>query len=305
MALGRWQATIVDEAGNILPGAEVTVRREVGGAPLASIFSDRDGSVPLGNPFTADASTAFAAFHVAGGAYRIDVVSGSFSTTWRYVGVGLAQESDAIPLFQGSEDQVAAAPTDLVLLLDASDSNNPKLSAASTIGTGRQTIWIPAGAMRSQTAGAGPSVGAVTAGDTEIDTLDYDASILEDANFSIAMPKGWSVSSNLFYQAYWSHAGSAGNNVLWNMYAKPYSNDDAINGMGFSDLGSSLDTALASGDLHVSPESAGAVVSGAAEGDLVNFIVRRNASNGSDTFASDAKLIGVKLIYITNANTDD
>ena len=75
MALGRWQATIVDEAGNVLPGARVTVRREMVGAPLAVLFADRDGLVPLGNPFPAGPD-GFAAFHAAGGAFRIDAVSG-------------------------------------------------------------------------------------------------------------------------------------------------------------------------------------------------------------------------------------
>jgi hypothetical protein len=98
MALARWQRTIVDNAGNILPGAQITVRREVSGAPLAVLYSDRDGTVPLGNPFTADPTTAFAAFHAAGGAHRIDVVSGAFSQTLRYVGIGTMSEKDTAAL---------------------------------------------------------------------------------------------------------------------------------------------------------------------------------------------------------------
>lgn len=94
MALARWQRTIVDEAGNIQEGATITVRREVGGAPLATLYSDRDGATPLGNPFTAD-SEGFAAFHVSGGAYRIDATLGGFSRTWRYVGIGTSSEFDA------------------------------------------------------------------------------------------------------------------------------------------------------------------------------------------------------------------
>lgn len=94
MALARWQTTIVDEAGNIQNGASITVRREVGGSPLASIYSDRDGATPLGNPFTAT-TEGFAAFHAAGGAYRIDASLGGFSRTWRYVGIGTSQEFDA------------------------------------------------------------------------------------------------------------------------------------------------------------------------------------------------------------------
>jgi hypothetical protein len=92
--LARWQSTIVDEAGNIQDGASVEVRREVAGAPLASLFSDRDGLVPTGNPITAD-SEGFAAFHAAGGAYRITATKGAFSRVWRYVGIGRAQEFDA------------------------------------------------------------------------------------------------------------------------------------------------------------------------------------------------------------------
>ncbi|MFA5387039.1 MAG: hypothetical protein WC322_01430 [Candidatus Paceibacterota bacterium] len=93
MALARWQRTIVDDAGNILPGASVEVRREISGAPLAVLYSDRDGLVSIGNPFSADL-TGFARFHVIGGAYKITVTSGSFTQTLRYVGVGLSGETD-------------------------------------------------------------------------------------------------------------------------------------------------------------------------------------------------------------------
>ena len=93
MALARWQSTIVDGAGNVQPGATVTVRREVPGAPLAQIYSDRAGTTPKSNPFPAD-GTGLAAFHAIGGAYRIDATKGGFSQTFRYVAVGTAAEAD-------------------------------------------------------------------------------------------------------------------------------------------------------------------------------------------------------------------
>lgn len=93
MALARWQQTIVDTAGNVLSGAEVTVRRETAGAPLAILYSDRAGTTAMGNPLTTGPD-GLAAFYAAGGAYRIDAVYGSYTQTWRYVGVGLAAESD-------------------------------------------------------------------------------------------------------------------------------------------------------------------------------------------------------------------
>lgn len=95
MVLARWQATITDEAGNVQPAASVTVRSEGVGNPLANLFTDREGVTPTGNPITADGD-GYAAFHVAGGAYRITAELGAFSQIWRYVAVGLGAESDEI-----------------------------------------------------------------------------------------------------------------------------------------------------------------------------------------------------------------
>lgn len=95
MPLARYQFTVVDDAGNVLPAASVEVRREAAGSPIASIFSDREGATPLGNPFVADGD-GYAAFHAAGGAYRITASKNGFSREWRYVGIGLAQEADAV-----------------------------------------------------------------------------------------------------------------------------------------------------------------------------------------------------------------
>lgn len=98
MTLARWQGTIVDEAGNVVSQAFVEVRREIPGAPLAVLYSDRDGTVPLGNPFQADAE-GFAAFHVAGDAHKIRAYKGAFERIWRYVGIGTNQEIDFGTIF--------------------------------------------------------------------------------------------------------------------------------------------------------------------------------------------------------------
>lgn len=108
MALGRFQRTIQDAAGNIMPGATITVRKEVPGAPLAQLYSDRDGLVAIGNPITADAD-GMAAFHAIGGPYRIDAVLGASTATWRYVPVGTAAEGDLADMV----DAAAAAALNL------------------------------------------------------------------------------------------------------------------------------------------------------------------------------------------------
>jgi hypothetical protein len=93
--LARWERKIVDDAGNVVPGATVEVRREVPGQPLVPLFSDRDGLTPITNPFTADGDGK-AAFHCPGGAFRIAVTKDAFSDVRRHVGVGTASEFDAV-----------------------------------------------------------------------------------------------------------------------------------------------------------------------------------------------------------------
>lgn len=112
MALARWQATIVDEEGNIVPNASIEVRREISGSPAAILFSDRDGSVPLGNPFSAD-SEGFVFFHVAGGAFKITATAPGFQRIWRYVGIGTNSEGDSAVGFTPSGAWNASASYDI------------------------------------------------------------------------------------------------------------------------------------------------------------------------------------------------
>ena len=94
MALARWQATIQDFQGNIVPGASVEVRQEeTVGSPLAALFADRAGTIPLSNPVIAD-TEGFVAFHVAGGAYQITASSNNFQRQWRFTPIGTAAEFD-------------------------------------------------------------------------------------------------------------------------------------------------------------------------------------------------------------------
>lgn len=96
MSVARYDLTVTDEQGNVVPGASVEVRSEIPGAPLATLYSDRAGTTPIANPATTDAH-GDVGFHVIGGAYKITVTSGILTKTRRYVPIGLAQESDIQP----------------------------------------------------------------------------------------------------------------------------------------------------------------------------------------------------------------
>ncbi|MCK1517273.1 hypothetical protein IVB22_33175 [Bradyrhizobium sp. 190] len=86
--------------GNVVPGAHIEVRKEIPGQPLAALYSDRAGTISIGNPFDAD-SDGFARFYVVGGAYQIRVYTGASGAPTdehflRYVAIGLNAESDSI-----------------------------------------------------------------------------------------------------------------------------------------------------------------------------------------------------------------
>lgn len=90
--LARFQRTIVDNTGAIIASPTITVRDQATNA-LVSIYSDRSGASALSNPFTGT-SGGLAAFHVAGGSYKITATSGAFTAEWTWVGIGTASEYD-------------------------------------------------------------------------------------------------------------------------------------------------------------------------------------------------------------------
>lgn len=188
---------------------------------------------------------------------------------------------------------------DYVPTLDAS-TGKPAKVLVGKVGAGKQTIWVPAGAMTARTTnGAATATTESTTNDVMNKLLDFDQTTSEGAQFSIAMPKGWDEGMVTFIP-YWTAASGSGD-VIWSLSGIALSNDDAID-TAFGTAQTSTDTLLATTDIHVGPESSAITIGGTpAEGDIVYFQITRDIS---DTLNADARLIGIKLLYTTNANTD-
>jgi len=172
--------------------------------------------------------------------------------------------------------------------------------------TGKQTIWIPAGAMTPRTTnGAARGTLEMTTNKNMVNTLDFDPTTQEFAQFEIAMPKGWNEGTITFIP-YWSHPATATNfGVVWALQAVAISNDDPLD-VAFGTEQISTDTGGTTNDSYVGPESAAITVAGSpAEGDSVQYQIKRNVSDGNDTLAVDAKLRGIKILYIIDKLTDD
>lgn len=170
-------------------------------------------------------------------------------------------------------------------------------------GTGGEfMIPIMAAAMTPRTTN-GAASGSIETSSNKImlATLDFDQSTDEFAQFMMPMPKSWNEGT---LSAIFVWTASATGDVIWGIQAVAISNDDPVDA-AFGSAVTVTDSVTASGDLMESPETAAMTVGGTpAELDLVVFQVYRDADNGSDTLAADAKLIGVRLTITTNAADD-
>lgn len=175
-------------------------------------------------------------------------------------------------------------------------------SATDALLVGKQTIWVPAGAMEARVTTAAAASNVIEQGTNlfPLRTMDFDTSADEFAGFAIQMPKGWNEGTVIF-QAVWSAASGTGT-VIWRLKGGAYDDSLAL----ATALGTGVtvtDTVLTATDVHISPESTAVTLANtpAAE-DWVMFEISRDVT---DTLGVDARLHGVKIHYTTDALTDD
>lgn len=180
--------------------------------------------------------------------------------------------------------------------------------AASVAGgtTGRHSIPIMAGAMSPSATGGCAALATIASGANlpDIQTLDFDTTTQEYAQFSIPMPKSWN-EGTVTFKPLWSHPATTTNfGVVWNLQAIALSNDDAI-ATAFGTAQTSTDTGGTTDDIYAGPESSAITIAGtpAAE-DVVFFRLSRVTGDGGDTMAVDARLHGIVLYITTDAETD-
>jgi hypothetical protein len=171
---------------------------------------------------------------------------------------------------------------------------------------GKHAIYIAAGSMSPSASGGCASLAteATSANRPDLQYLAFDASTDEFAQFSIVMPKSWN-EGTITYRAHWTHGATVTNfGVVWGLQALAVSNDDTIDA-AYGTAVTVTDTGGTTSDLYTSDESSAITIAGtpAAE-DMVFFRVYRDADNGSDNLAVDAKLLGITVFITTDAETD-
>jgi hypothetical protein len=176
--------------------------------------------------------------------------------------------------------------------------------ATGTTSIGKHTIFIPASAMLPATTSGPSSAQLEAAGGQNYAVLDFDASADEFAHFLVAFPKSWD-ESTITYQAFWSSTATDTDGVAWALEGCARSDNEAITGTWGTAVVVTDDAQSAAAELYVTSESGAVTISGTpAADDLCFFRFSRDVSDANDDMVEDARLIGIKLFYTTDAAND-
>ena len=167
------------------------------------------------------------------------------------------------------------------------------LNAAGGSG-GEGARWIGAGELIPRvTTGAGIDGEELSTNKINLDYLAFDAGTAEYAQASFSWPSGM---ATMTAKAYWTAASGSGA-VVWGVQARCYADDDALD-QAQGTAQTVTDTLLAANDAHISAATSAITPGGTvATGNLCVVQVYRDATNGSDTLAVDARLIGIRLEF--------
>jgi Protein of unknown function (DUF2793) len=150
-------------------------------------------------------------------------------------------------------------------------------------------------------AGCAPlALTALGAGKPDIATLDFDASTVESATFSLSMPPVWNAGT-LTAQLLWSHGTAAGSyGVVWSLSALACGDTGAL-ATSYGTAVTQADTGGTADTLYITPITAAITPSGtAAAGGTVWFRLSRLTTDSADTLGVDARLHGVRVFYTVN-----
>jgi len=202
----------------------------------------------------------------------------------------------------------ATTPAAITLAANGDVTFSGSISSAGSAfkEQGKETIFIPAGAIRPTISNgcAGLVDVETTAGRPDMQVLDFDASADEAAQFQIAFPKSWN-EGTITFQVFWTTAATDTDGVAWGLQGVAASNNDTID-IAYGTAVVVTDDALsAAEDLCVTAESGAVTIAGSpATADMCFFRIFRDIDDGNDDMTEDARLIGVKLFFTTDAAND-
>ena len=184
-----------------------------------------------------------------------------------------------------------------------SNVTNAKLSFTAK-EAGKESIWGPASAMYpNSTSGCAALAQTELGNGPELKTLDFDKDSDEFAQFAVAFPKSWN-ESTVTFQAFFTAASTNTGDVVWTLAGTALADNGSLNtAFGTAVATTGKAHSGTSNDLDVSAESGAVTIAGSPSTDeYVFFEIKRDVSE--DSLTADAKLLGIKLLFTTDAKND-
>ena len=168
---------------------------------------------------------------------------------------------------------------------------------------GKETIYVPAAAMYpNSTNGCADLTQVELSNGPEIKCLDFDASSDENAQFTVCFPKSWN-EGTVTFQAFWTVTGTNTGTVAWGLSGGCMADDASINtAFGTNVVATAKAFSGTSNDMTVSAESGAVTIANAAVDTMAYFQIMRDVS--ADSQSGDARLLGIKLFFTTDAAND-
>ena len=228
---------------------------------------------------------------------------------------GSASNAGDLILLDGTDGSATNAGSSLLYEDETGDpsayfeGNNVNFSAVPTItdgalkSAGRETIWVPANAMYGNSTNGAETAQVELGNGPELKTLDFDKDSDEFAQFAVAFPKSWN-EGTITFQAFFTAASTNTGDVVWTLAGTALADNGSLNtAFGTAVATTGKAHSGTSNDLDVSAESGAVTIAGSPSTDeYVFFEIKRDVSE--DSLTADAKLLGVKLFFTTDAATD-
>lgn len=173
--------------------------------------------------------------------------------------------------------------------------------------SGKQTIWIPAGAMKETVSNGCAPIAFVetTAGNPDMIVLDFDTAADEHAQFSVAFPKSWDLGT-ITFRAFWTSTATGTTGVAWGLQGVAVADDGTLDVAYGTGVVVTDDNISAAEDMLVTAESTAVTIAGTPTADeLCIFRIYRDVSDANDDMTEDARLMGVKLFFTTDKANDE
>jgi len=198
----------------------------------------------------------------------------------------------------------ASGETNVDININPKGSGVLKSGSAAVKIAGKESVWVPANSMYpNSTNGCADLAQVELSNGPEIKTLDFDKDSDEFAQFSVAFPKSWN-EGTVTFQAFFTADSTNTGTTAWGLSGVAIADDDSINtAFGTQVVATAKAMSGTANDLAVANESGAVTIAGSPSVDEeVFFQISRDVS--ADTLTADAKLLGIKLFFTTDAAND-